>query len=234
MAFSPRSKTTFGLPLRKEPPSEVAFDLNSFVRQAPHDERDKPLNTAQHRLWLDMTHLDTAKLQQIDDKYNSNMWKNFKFVRPKDSANYGERNSPEASKGMIAEIYPLTVPKPSSIGKNTYHKFLQETKLPETKQKIIRWQKQGRQQLQSRALKVKSECRAPPTDWEGNILPPTNFKRYPRPESRWSADDWQYVYPSYSITPAPRKVLYTLPNSPYSRQGTLWHYGLRVRRPHLE
>ena len=233
MAFCPRSKTTFGLPLRKEPPSDFAFDLKSFIRQAPHDDRDKPLNTAQLGLWLDMTHLDTSKLHQIDEKYNSNMWKNFKFVRPKHSANYGERNSPAATKGMIAEIYPLTLPKPSSIGENTYHKFLQETKMPQRKQNIIGWQKQGRQELQSKVLKVQSECRAPPTDWEGNILPPTNYKRYPRPASTFSPDDWQYVFPSYS-SPSPRKIQYTLPNSPYSRQGTPWHYGLRVRRPHLE
>ena len=232
MAFCPRSKTTFGLPSRKEPPSELSFDFNSFVRQAPYDERDKPLNTAQHRLWMDITDLDTSKLQQIDDQYNSNMWKNFKFVRPKHSANYGQQNTSAASKGMIAEIYPLTLPKPSSIGENTYHKFLRETKLPQVKQKIVGWQKQRRQELQSRTLKVESECRAPPTDWEGNILPPANFKRYPRNESIFSADEWQYVYPSYS-SPTPGKH-YTLPNSPYSRQGTPWHYGLRVRRPHFE
>lgn len=232
MAFCPRSKATFGLPLRKEPSSEVAFDLNSFVRQAPYDERDKPLNTAQHSLWLDITHLDTSKIQQIDDKYNSNMWKNFKFVRPKHSANYGDRNPQQASKGKIAEIYPLTLPKPSRIGENSYHKFLQETKLPQNKQKIVGWQKQGRQEFQSRTLKVQSECRAPPIDWEGNILPPANYKRYPSPQSNLSADNWQYLYPSYSL-PAPRRMQHTLPNSPYARQGTPWHYGLHVRRPHI-
>lgn len=233
MAFCPRSKSTFGLPSSKDPPSEDTFHFRSFVRQAPYDERDKPLNTAQQRLWLDITHLDTTRLQQIDDKYNSNMWKNFKFVRSKHSARYGEQNSPAASQGMIAEIYPLSLPKPSSIGEHTYHKFLQETKLPQKKQKIIGWQKQGRQELQSRALKVQSECRAPPTDWEGNILPPANYKRYPRPERIFSADDWQYICPSYN-SPALTKTLYTQPNSPYSRQGTPWNYGLRVRRPHYE
>ena len=233
MAFSLRSRTTFGLPQRNDRPLELAFDLNSFVRQAPYDERDKPINTAQHRLWLDMSHLDTSTMQQIDEKYNSNMWKNFKFVRPRHSANYGKQSSPEASRGLIAEIYPLTLPKPSSIGENTYHKFLQETKLPKNKHKIVGWQKQGKEHFQSRILKVKSQCRAPPIDWEGNILPPTNYKRYPRPQSDFSNNDWQYLYPSYS-SPAPSKMQYTLPDSPYSRQGTPWRYGLRVRRPIIE
>ena len=234
MAFSPRSKTTFGLPLRNESPSELTYDLKSYVRQAPYDERDKPPNTAQQRLWLDITHVDTSQLQQIDNDYNSNMWKNFKFVRPKHSANFGARNSVPSSPGMIADIYPLTVPKPSRIGNNTYQKFLQEVKLlPQTKQKIIGWQKQGRQELQSRTLKVQSECRAPPTDWEGNILPPANYRRYPRPESILSADDFVQCYPSYS-SPAPRKVRSIPSSSVYSRQGTPWHYGLRVRRPLIE
>lgn len=235
MAFSPRSKTTFRLPLRKESPSELTFDLNSFVRQAPHDERDKPPNTAQQRLWLDITHLDTSQFEQIDDNYNSNMWKNFKFVRPKHSADRdGGRKSLQSPVGMIADIYPVSVPKPSRIGENTYQKFLQEVKLPQTKQKIVGWQGQGRQKLQSRTLKVQSECRAPPIDWEGNILPPANYKRYPRPETILSTDDFVQFYPSYN-SPFPRKILSSIPSSSlYSRQGTPWHYGLRVRRPHFE
>ena len=233
MAFAPRSRATFGLPQRNDRPSELAFDLNSFIRQAPYDERDKPINTAQHRLWLDMSRLETSAMQQIDEKYNSNMWKNFKFVRPRRSANYGRQSSPEAPRGLIAEIYPLTLPKPSSIGKNTHHKFLQETKLPQNKHKIVGWQKQGKEHFQSRILKVKSECRAPPIDWEGNILPPTNYKRYPRAQGDFSVNDWQYLYPSYS-SPAPSKMQYTLPNSPYTRQGTPWRYGLRIRRPIIE
>lgn len=234
MAFSPRSKTTFGLPLRRESPSELTYDLKSFVRQAPYNERDKPPSTAQQRLWLDITHLDTSQLQQIDNNYNSNMWKNFKFVRPKHSANFGTRNSLPSTEGMIADMYPLSVPKPSRIGKNTYHKFLHEIKLPEPKQKIIGWQQQGRQELQSRSLKVQSECRAPPTDWEGNILPPSNFKRYQRPESILPPpEDYLQSFPSYN-SPSPKKM-HSIPSSSlYSRQGTPWHYGLRVRRPHVK
>lgn len=161
------------------------------------------------------------------------MWKNFKFVRPKHSANFATRKSVPSSAGMIADIYPLAVPKPSRIGKNSYHKFLHEAKLPQAKQKIIGWQKQGTQELQSRTLKVQSECRAPPTDWEGNILPPPNYKRYPRPESILSTDDYFQGYPSYS-SPVPKRVRSITSSSLYSRQGTPWHYGLRVRRPQIE
>ena len=150
-----------------------------------------------------------------------------KFVRTQHS---GQRISKQASKGTIADIYPLTLPKPSSIGESTYEKFLQETKFPVKKQKILDLQQQGtRQILQSRTLKVHSECRAPPTDWEGNILPPANFRKYPRRRSIYSTDDWEYIYRSYT-SPVSRKINYTLPNSPYSREGTPWHYGLRGRR----
>lgn len=238
MAFSSRSKTTFGLPPRKESPSELTFDLNSFVRQAPHDEKDKPLNTAQQRLWLDITQLDTTQLEKIDDKYNSNMWKNFKFVRPKDSADRERgRNSLQYPDGiyMIADIYPLSVPKPSRIGDHTYQKFLQEVKLPPTTQKIVGWQKKGKQEIQSRTLQVQSECRAPPLDWEGNILPPAKYKRYPRMDTLLSPDQFVAFYPSYS-SPFPRKIPSMPSSSLYSlsRQGTPWHYGLRVRRPQYE
>ena len=228
MAFSPRSKTTLGLPTRKEPASAFEFDLRSFIRQAPNDDRKKPENTAQHSLWLDITRHDVSNLQNIDDQYNSNMWKNFKFVRTQHS---GRRISKQASKGTIADIYPLTLPKPSSIDENTYGKFLQETKFPVKKQKILDLQQQGtRQILQSRTLKVHSECRAPPIDWEGNILPPANFRKYPRRRSIYSTDDWEYIYRSYTSPAVSRKINYTLPNSPYSREGTPWHYGVRGRR----
>ncbi|KAJ7370948.1 hypothetical protein OS493_028559 [Desmophyllum pertusum] len=113
MAFSPRSKTTYGLPLRKESPTELTYDLKSFVRQAPHDERDKPPNTAQQRLWLDITHMDTSQLQQIDDDYNSNMWKNFKFVRPKHSANFATRKSVPSSAGI--SVVQFTSSKESTL-----------------------------------------------------------------------------------------------------------------------
>lgn len=235
MAFSPRSNTAFGLPPRKESPLELAFDLNSFVRQAPHDERDKPLNTAQQRLWLDITHLDTTQLEQIDDDYNSNKWKNFKFVRPKHSADRERgRKSLQSPAGMIADIYPLSVPKPSRIGDHTYQKFLQEVKLPPTIQKVVGWQKQGKQELQSRTLKAQSECRAPPLDWEGNIIPPAKYKRYPRMET-FLSDEFVPFYSSYS-TPFPRKIHSIRSSSLYSpsRQGIPWHYGLRVKRPHFE
>ncbi|KAJ7370991.1 hypothetical protein OS493_028608 [Desmophyllum pertusum] len=181
MAFSPRSKTTYGLPLRKESPTELTYDLKSFVRQAPHDERDKPPNTAQQRLWLDITHMDTSQLQQIDDDYNSNMWKNFKFVRPKHSANFATRKSVPSSAGNARIAIKDT---------------------------------QSTERMPCTANRLGGEHFTPP-----------NYKRYPRPESILSTDDYFQGYPSYS-SPVPKRVRSITSSSLYSRQGTPWHYGL--------
>ena len=231
MAFSPRSKTTFGLPPKKMLPTVTSLELHSFVRQAPCEERDKPPNTAQHRLWLDITRLDTTTLNNIDDKYNSNMWKNFKFVRSKHSANEGEQTQLRTSAEMIAELYPLQAPKSSSVGENTYHKFLQEVKFPERKQNTAAWQKLGKQELQSRRLKIRSECRAPPLDWEGRIVPPTNFKRYTRPLPSVFSEHWDVCFSSF---PDAQQMYSPHYSSPYPCLGTPSRYGLRVRGPYIQ
>lgn len=199
MAFKPRSRTTFGIP-QKNPASEVILDSRSFVRQAPISLRDKSCSSTQQRLWIDVTDLDTTNIESIDDEYNSNMWKNFKFVRSKASAGSLERKSgtstsreriilpvhkkPNVNKDphvrrMIADTYPLKIPKPSSIGQNTYDKFLNEAKLREEKKQIIGLQLSKNQGFQNRVLKIRSECRAPPINLEGEIVPPIEYKKYP-------------------------------------------------------
>ena len=199
------------------------LDMKSFVRQAPCEERDKHPNTAQQRLWLDMSQVDGSNLHEVDDKYNSNMWKNFRFVRAR-SSTVGTNKTRDSIEALIADSYPLKLPKPSRIGESSYQKYLEEVTLAKKKRHAIEFQLEGKQKFEKRHLKIRSECRAPPTDWEGNILPPDGFRLYPRPPKYFEeSEDYfplPYTYPMYTPTPTPS----------YSRSGTPWRYGLRVRR----
>ena len=242
MAFKPRSKTTFGIP-PKIPASEVILDSRSFVRQAPSALRDKPCSTTQQRLWMDVTELDTSNIEQTDEQYDSNMWKNFKFVRSKASAGSLARSSsnsisklPKYEKpsvhqdphirAMVADIYPLKLPKSSNIGGNTYDKFLNEAKLREEKRQRIGLQLERTQDFQERVLKIRSECRAPPIDFEGGIIPPSDFRKYPQRAVALYIDDAYWLDPkplSYVAQATDRQDRYL---NAGNRLGDRWADGL--------
>lgn len=244
MSFKPRSKTTFGIP-PKIPTSEVILDTRSFVRQAPTELRDKTLNTAQQRLWIDITNLDTANIDKTDEEYNSNMWKNFKFVRSKASAGSLARSSGISTpkkhikitapshnipnvesdprvRHMIAESYPLKLPKPSRIGGSTYAKFLNEANLRDEKRQRIHLQLSKSQEPQERVLKIWSECRAPPLGVEGEILPPPDFKKYPYKSLEYIEDE-AWIDPRHLSYVAQTSRPYT--GSPGS--ASPWKHGVR-------
>ena len=193
MAFTPRTKASLGIPTRSEPVSGSRLEARSFFRQAPCSLRDKPPNTAQHRLWLDISTVDIAEMEQMDKDYNSNLWKNFRFVRSarnitrSGSASKdfvptaaGKIDHDRAICNGVAENYPLKLPKPSRVGANSYEKFIDEATLTEEKRNRIRRQLNNSREPEKRVLKVRSECRAPPIDWDGNVVPPAGFRRYPR------------------------------------------------------
>ncbi|XP_031572517.1 uncharacterized protein LOC116306581 [Actinia tenebrosa] len=241
MAFKPRSRTTFGIPPKK-PASEVCLDTRSFVRQAPLKLRDKPCSTVQQRLWMDITNLDTTNLEKTDEEYDSNMWKNLKFVRSNVSAGSLARTTSRASskkaelpravepkveedkriRGMVADIYPLRIPKASTIGDNTYNKFLNEAKLRDKKRNTIERQFGRTQEFQGKVLRIKSECRAPPINVEGEIIPPDDFKKYP--QMVMEEDSWFYQKPLSYVAQTSRP--YTGSPSSVFRYGTPWKRGL--------
>lgn len=249
MAFKPRSRTTFGIP-PKTPATEVSLDTRSFVRQAPAQLRDKPCNTVQQRLWMDITDLDTTNLEKTDEKYDSNMWKNFKFVRSNVSAgSLARTNSRSTSKkselpravepkvdedkiikGMVADMYPLRIPKASTIGHNTYDKFLNEAKLRDQKRKTIDHQFGRTQEYQGKVLRIKSECRAPPINLEGEIIPPDDFRKYPQRPVVMEEDTWFYQKPLSYVAQTSRP--YTGSPSSVFRYGTPWKRGLTGRGPY--
>ncbi|EDO49159.1 predicted protein [Nematostella vectensis] len=250
MAFLPRSRKTFGIPVRRQPVPEVLMDTRSFVRQAPCLLPHRTTNTVQQRLWLDITELDTTNIEHKDEQYNSNMWKNFKFVRSKQSAAESSKTlSPQPKerilkqgdarlidmetdhhvRGNIADIYPLKVPHPSRIGDNTYDKFLGEAKLTERKRNRIARQLQNSQDFRIRQMKIRSECRAPPLNWEGEIVPPQTFRRYPHRFNYDQEEDEQKL--SYSYVSKNTRPYTGSPGSEYQRYGTPWKDGLRGRKP---
>ena len=192
MAFSPRPKASLGIPTRAEPVSDSRLEARSFFREAPCSYRDKPPNTTQHRLWLDISAIDITEMEKMDKDYNSNLWKNFRFVRSgktlKGSGSKTNISVPvvlktdheRAFRDDVAKNYPLKIPKPSRVGEHTYEKFIGLARFSDEKRKTIQLHTKKTQNLEKKELKIRSECRAPPLDCEGHLLPPANFKKYPK------------------------------------------------------
>uniref|UniRef100_A0ACB8E6Q7 Uncharacterized protein n=1 Tax=Sphaerodactylus townsendi TaxID=933632 RepID=A0ACB8E6Q7_9SAUR len=76
------------------------------------------------------------------------------------------------------------VPPPSHLDGNTYIRFIEGEALfvsQRHKERVLTRTKKEMKQCEQ--LKLRSECRAPPLDTEGNIMPPKEFKRgFPRDE----------------------------------------------------
>ncbi|XP_015208506.2 uncharacterized protein [Lepisosteus oculatus] len=78
---------------------------------------------------------------------------------------------------MIASLYPLSLPKPSRMGPNTYTHFLsQKGHTSSWSRKKASVQSNLARREQDR-ISFLSQIRTPTLDSHGNILPPENFKR---------------------------------------------------------
>ena len=89
-------------------------------------------------------------------------------------------------KGTVSEavstLYPINIPTPSQIGMNTLSNFYQENKrnmFKTDKTYKLAVARSENEATIMKYLRLKSEMRNPPLDFNGNILPPKNFKIYP-------------------------------------------------------
>ncbi|KAM4035431.1 testis-expressed protein 52 isoform 1-T2 [Anomaloglossus baeobatrachus] len=92
-----------------------------------------------------------------------------------------------------------TIPPPSRMEGNTWDRF-------------IRCSGIRRSETESRALRIRSQGRAPPTDTRGNILPPEGFTRYTAPgvttphQSKVSIPGETRLHPAPQFPHKPQKL----------------------------
>lgn len=168
----------------KQTPSILNIETNHIKRDFKRDIKDiVPL--IEYQLWLEAGKLDKANLKSstadANVNYNSNLWRNYCCSIGLIST----RNNSSVSEA-ISTLYPINIPPPSRIGPNTLSKYYQENRkhlFKTDKEYVVKKEKVEKEDARMKMLRLKSEMRNPPLDWNGNILPPKNFKKYPPPAS---------------------------------------------------
>ena len=149
---------------RKKPTTALDIELKHKLRIEVEECTHKNL-PIQYRLWLEAGKHKPPFPDKPDPCYNSNVWRNFR-------RQFGFTTSAQGQKipDMIAAMYPLNIPKPSKVGKNTFVKYIQETKLFENEKfKKLAVQRMKTDLAEFRRLKLLSEARNPPLDQDGKI-----------------------------------------------------------------
>ncbi len=164
-------------------PNILNIEANHLTRNLKRDERDiVPL--LDYQMWLEAGKLDKANFKALAAdpavSFDSNIWRNFRNL----AGVMGQRKSTVSE--AISEMYPINIPAPSQVGSHTLAKYYEENK-----KYLFKAQKNFSQAVAKaekdatimKFLRLKSEMRNPPMDWDGNIVPPRNFVKYP-PTSR--------------------------------------------------
>ncbi|XP_044273721.1 testis-expressed protein 52 [Varanus komodoensis] len=113
-----------------------------------------------YHTWLDIGRLPPIFRPRPDKPFDSNTWRWITCPR----------------KNSMAEP---PVPPPSYLGGNTYIKLIEGEGLfmdQRHKQRVL--MQTQKEMNKCEQLKLRSECRVPPLDMQGNIMPPRKFKRY--------------------------------------------------------
>jgi len=82
----------------------------------------------------------------------------------------------------ISTLYPVLIPVPSQVGSNTLARYYEQNKkniFKSDKTYYSAMDKVEREAAMMKYLRLRTEMRNPPLDFNGNILPPRNFKQYP-------------------------------------------------------
>ncbi|XP_070610812.1 testis-expressed protein 52 [Erythrolamprus reginae] len=147
-----------------------------------------------YHTWLDVGRLPPVYRPRPDKPFDSNTWRWITAPR----------------KPSLTEP---PVPPPSFLDGNTYTRFIEGdalfVDLRHKKRVLTRTKKEVNKQ---EVLKLRSECRAPPLDAHGNIMPPEELRRYRhlfpgktpasvcmvlQPVAPSSPECWNYPCPSF-------------------------------------
>lgn len=162
--FTPRRITK--LTEEPLPRSMVNIECNHLLR-TKREESTHGHQSLEFQLWQEAGKHNPPFPKQMDSSYNSNVWRNFR-------SNYGYHISAKGRKiaESMASTYPINIPKPSKIGDYTYGRFLRETPtlVPDDRLREIAISRTTMDKNTMELLKIKSNCRYPPIDREGEPL----------------------------------------------------------------
>ena len=163
----------------RQPQTVLNIETNHIKREF----RKKPSDIVpllEYQLWLEAGKLDKANFKAPDGDssivFNSNIWRNFR-----NSAGLATSKKGTVSEA-ISSLYPVYIPVPSQVGANTLARYYEQNKrniFKSDKTYQTAMSKVEKEASMMKYLRLKSEMRNPPLDWNGNILPPKNFKKYP-------------------------------------------------------
>uniref|UniRef100_A0A8C8S2Z3 Testis expressed 52 n=1 Tax=Pelusios castaneus TaxID=367368 RepID=A0A8C8S2Z3_9SAUR len=153
-----------------------------------------------YHTWLDVGRLPSLFPSRPDIPYDSNVWR---WIT--------------ASRTYCMPQPP--VPPPSEMDGNTYLKFIAQGALFFDQKHKERAVAQIEKELQAcKQLKMRSECRAPPLNSQGNILPPKDFNRctYKTVLGAAGSSPWGLDFPPLSNRLVPSPLGFFTPSPPPS------------------
>lgn len=155
----------------------------------------------EYRLWLEAGKLDKLnfKVEQADPDvtFNSNLWRNFRST-----SGLMESSRSNVSEA-ISTLYPISIPSASQVGSNTLSNYFEQNRynmFKNDKSYNLAVARVENEATFMKYLRLKSELRNPPLDYDGSVLPPKNFKTYPPVprtpflEDKCTLADNDYIY----------------------------------------
>ncbi|XP_078666530.1 testis-expressed protein 52-like [Branchiostoma floridae x Branchiostoma belcheri] len=162
----------------KPPRTATNIEINHKLRTSVEESTPRFEPPPTFHLWQEVGwHEPMMPPKQARD-YNSNVWRNFTALH-----GYHLRATPKQGlNDTVAAMYPINLPRASHMGRNTFAKYVAESRAmvrdPGQRRDVVLKLQQQLDEFQR--LRIESEARRPPVDELGRILPPEAFKQYPR------------------------------------------------------
>ncbi len=188
------------LALQRPSATSLTLETNRIKRDISRDTK-KITPLLEYQLWLEAGKLDklNIKNEKADPEviFNSNLWRNFRS-----SSGLIDTNKKILSE-TVSALYPINIPSPSQVGSHTLSNFYEQNRynmFKDDKTYNLAIARVENEATFMKFLRLKSELRNPPLDYDGSIIPPKNFRSYPplpmnpyhREKSELSDNDYVY------------------------------------------
>ncbi len=189
------------LAFQRPPATSLSLETNRIKRDMSRTTKNiVPL--LEYQLWLEAGKLDKLNFKNEkadpDVVFNSNLWRNFRS-----SSGLIDTNKKNNVIETVSSLYPINIPSPSQVGANTLSNFYEQNRynmFKDDKTYNLTVARVEHEATFMKFLRLKSELRNPPLDFDGNIIPPKNFQTYPplpknpyhREKSNLSDNDYVY------------------------------------------
>lgn len=175
--FSERQTNRFAT--AKAPKTILNIEANHISRTSIRNHPHPIVPLLEYQLWLEAGKMKQNYRSEKNDPsvdFNSNIWRNFRSSCGFDTSKKGNVSE------SISLLYPVNIPPASKVGDYTLSSYFKQNKrkyFKKDKTFELALAKVERDDALGKFLRLKSDVRNPPIDVNGNILPPSNFKKYP-------------------------------------------------------